>query len=93
MVHWLARNPLHLGMAASRLAIVVAKVLVLCTIAAVGSGVENQNFAVGDAVAYISPSFRESININVKTFKSGATPTAFKIPAPTPEWTAVVSSR
>jgi NADPH:quinone reductase-like Zn-dependent oxidoreductase len=61
------------------------------TITAVGSGVEKQNFAVGDAVAYISPSFRESININVKTFKSGATPTAFKIPAPTPEWTAVVS--
>jgi NADPH:quinone reductase-like Zn-dependent oxidoreductase len=59
------------------------------TVTAVGAGVSN--FAVGDAVAFVDASFRQKVRINVSEFKSGTTPQVFKVPAPTADWTAVVS--
>lgn len=55
-------------------------------ISAVGSGVVD--FAVGDAVAFMAASFREVVTIRPRVI-SGATPSVFKIPAATAEWTAV----
>ena len=60
-------------------------------ITAVGTGVDSKHFAVGDAVAFIAPSFRDLVLIFVGdgTPPSGVTPPVFKVPSPAPEWTAV----
>jgi NADPH:quinone reductase-like Zn-dependent oxidoreductase len=55
-------------------------------------GVDVKDYQVGDAVAFPGGgiSFRESVLINVKTRNTlGNLPAAFKVPEPTPEWTAV----
>ena len=57
-------------------------------VTAVGPGVEG--FAIGDAVAFpgAGVSFRESVLLPTRA-RSGLIPPAFKIPSPSPEWTAV----
>ena len=64
-------------------------------VTAVGEGVDPAHFAVGDAVAWMGGgvSFRESVLLDVSGMRRpkpwGVTPAAFKVPAATPEWTAV----